>query len=420
MFYGWRIVGISVVALAFIGGATFQGLGIFFVALEREFGWSRTLLSGAFTLSRAEGAFLGPLEGYLTDRLGSRRMVLIGMAVLGIGFLLLGFVKSPVAFYVAFLIMFTGAGLGGWLPLMTAINHWFVRHRSKAMATGMTGFNVGGLLVPVLAWAIIRFGWQATAIGLAVAAWAIAIPIALVVRGRPEEYGLHPDGDLVDASGAEQALAQGASEAKDADFTLLEAMRTRAFWLITISHSLAVAAFATIAVHIVPALTDMGLSLTIAGLVVATYTFTGVVFQLVGGVLGDRFPKPPAIAIFVTIQAAGMVVAATMNTLPMVFLFAALFGAGFGGRTPLLTAIRGDYFGRKNFAVIMGSSQLVINLATMAAPLLAGYFYDVKGSYTLPFLGLAVLNLMAAVAILPVTKPNLHAVRQRSRQAVIS
>ncbi len=413
IFYGWYIVGTAVVALTVIGGATFQSMGIFFVALERDFRWSRTLLSGAFSFTRGEGALLGPIEGFLTDRLGSRRMVLIGVVILGAGFLFLSTVQAVVSFYAALLVIFLGSGLGGWLPLMAAINQWFVRHRSKAMAIGGAGFNIGGLLVPLLAWFVSFFGWRTTALGLSLLMWALAIPFSLMIRNRPEEYGLRPDGDSLPAQSG-HTPAHATSLESETNFTLGEALRTPAFWLITITHTLAVAAFNTVGVHIVPALTDMGFSLTMAGVVVATYTFTTVIFQLVGGFVGDRFAasKSIAIAVFVAIQGVSLVLIATMRTVPMVFVFAVLYGIGCGGRIPLLMAIRGDYFGRKNFATILGISQLVMNLITMAAPFLAGYLYDVLGSYTVPFLALAVLSLLAAVVILPTRKPSLSSARR--------
>lgn len=405
IFYGWRVVGASVVGLALIGGTSFQGLGIFFVALEQSFGWSRAVLSGAFSISRAEGAFLGPIEGLLTDRVGSRRMVLIGMGILGAGFLMFSQVKTPVGFYLAFLVIFSGAGLGGWIPLMTAINNWFIRHRSKAMAAGMTGFNLGGLLVPVLAWAVTTFGWRDAAIACGLIVWAMMFPLAFVVRTRPEDVGLRPlenptSGQVQDGPSLPLQAPQD-----EVSFTLKQALKTQAFWLITVAHTMSVVSVAVIAVHIVPALTDKGITLTMSGVVVATYTITAAVFQMVGGFLGDRFPKPPAIAVFIAIQGIGMVLAAAMNNLPMVFLFAILYGIGFGGRTPLLTAIRGDYFGRKNFATILGTSQLVMNLITMAAPFLAGYLFDRWGSYTAVFLGLAAMNLVGALSILPLRNP---------------
>ncbi|MBI4282462.1 MAG: MFS transporter [Chloroflexi bacterium] len=409
VFYGWRLVGITVLTMSVVSGSSFQGVGIFFVALERYFGWSRALLSGAFALSRAEGALLGPIEGFLIDHLGARRIVLIGLITLGVGLVALSFVQSIVTFYVAFLLIYAGAGLGGFLPLMTTINHWFVRRRTTAMAIGMTGFNIGGLLVPALAWAVASAGWQAASLGIGLVICALAFPIASQVRNRPAEYGLRPDGDPSPDTSAAHAntpeAMSGVAEKDDDSFTVAEALRTPAFWFITMSHGLAVASFTAVSIHIMPALTDMGMSLPMAGLVVATYTFMGVVFQLVGGFVGDRFPKPPAIAIFVGLQAAGMAIAAVMHTVPAAFLFAVLFGIGLGGRAPLLTAIRGDYFGRKNFATILGVSQLPMNIATMGTPILAGYLFDTLGSYFIAFLSLAALNFLGAIVILPARKP---------------
>ena len=129
IFYGWWIVGITVFTLTAVITPIFQGLGFFFVALEREFLWSRLVLSIPFSLSRIEGALLGPLEGYLIDRVGSRRMIIIGFIMLGIGFILFSFTTGIMSYYGSFIIIFAGAGLGGWMPLVAAINHWFNRQK---------------------------------------------------------------------------------------------------------------------------------------------------------------------------------------------------------------------------------------------------------------------------------------------------
>lgn len=417
IFYGWWLVGVTLFVLTLIITPIFQGLGFFFVALEREFRWSRAVLSLPFSFSRAEGALLGPVEGYLTDRWGSRRMILIGFAILGAGFVGFSFIQSVVSYYVTLLVIFAGAGLGGSVPLMAALNHWFVRNRAKAMGIGLIGINLGALLAPLLGRAIEVVGWRAIALGLGIAVWALAIPVASVVRNRPEEYGQRPDGDPPpDLTVTEASVGEIAPE-DEANFSVGEAVRTPAFWAIAVAHGLSAASAITIAVHIVPALTDIGMSLPMAGTVLLTYGATGAIFQLVGGFLGDRVPKPPAIAAFVVLQGMGMLVAATIHTLPGAFLFAVLFGAGLGGRAPLLTAIRGDYFGRRNFATITGVSQLPMNLIMMGAPLAAGYFFDTLGSYTVPFLGLAVLNFLGAAFMLFARKPALSAFRQRKTTA---
>jgi MFS family permease len=412
IFYGWRLVGTSMVTLALLSGTSFHGVGVFFVALVQQFGWSRTAISVDFSMGRVEGGLLGPPTGYLTDRLGTRRMVLIGLGLLGAGFVALSFTNGLPMFFGAFALVFLGNGLGGFLPLMTAINHWFRRLRTTAMAIAMTGNSLGGLLVPVLAWAIVAHGWRATALGLGLTIWAAALPLSMMVRNRPEEYGLRPDGDSGSRASAD---GERISETDDDDesFTVAEAVRTPTLWLITAVHGFSGAALSITFVHIAPHLADRGLSLPVVGSVVMTYTVIGAVSQLLAGVIGDRLPKPPLIAAFVALQGVGVVIAVNIADVTTAFIFAILFGLGIGGRTALLTAIRGDYFGRKSFATILGITQLPMNALWMTAPIIAGYLFDTTGSYTAPFLGVAALNFLAAALILAARKPALPASRSR-------
>ena len=185
-------------------------------------------------------------------------------------------------------------------------------------------------------------------------------------------------------------------------------MRTRAFWILTIVHVSSSVSIVTLALHLVPKLTDMGLSLSSAGIVVLTYTAIALPAQFVAGWFADRLPKPPVIFVFLMLQATSILVIAMADTLPMAFVFAALYGVGFGGRIPLLTAIRGEYFGRKAFATIMGLSQFPNNIAMIGAPLFAGYMFDIRGSYFIPFSTFAALNFAGAVLMLFVKKPKIE------------
>ena len=198
VFYGWWLVGIGVLMLTLMSVAVFQGLGTFLVALQREFGWSRTVLSGAFALARAEGAVVGPLEGWLIDKVGSRRMMLIGYSLMGLGFYLFSQVHSVWQFYLAFLVITLGSGLGGWLAMISLINNWFVRKRSIALATAMSGVHLGGFLVPVLALGIEFYGFRWTTFGISIFLLAIIGPVFTVLRNKPEDSGLRPDGDSTD------------------------------------------------------------------------------------------------------------------------------------------------------------------------------------------------------------------------------
>ena len=195
-FYGWKLVGLSFFILTLSSLVSFQGTGTFVVALERHFGWSRTVLSGAFALTRVQGAALGPIEGFLIDKFGPSRMVMAGFLVMGTGFVLFSLVQTAWHFYVAFVVISLGAGLGGWLAMIAAVNNWFIKHRALALSIGMSGTHVAGLLVPILALNIESFGFERVALGTGLLLLVIAVPAGLVVRNKPEEYGMVPDGDL--------------------------------------------------------------------------------------------------------------------------------------------------------------------------------------------------------------------------------
>ncbi len=401
-FYGWKLVTLSFFMLTLSSLVSFQGTGTFVVALERHFGWSRTLLSGAFALTRVQGAALGPIEGYLIDKFGPRRMVMAGFIVMGTGFVLFSLVQTAWHFYVAFVVISLGAGLGGWLAMIAAVTNWFIKHRALALSIGMSGTHVAGLLVPILASSIESFGFQRVALGTGILLLAISIPAGRLVRNYPEEYGLVPDGES--AHEKSEDAPDAAAEAEPA-FTAREALRTRAFWCISIAHIASAVPIVTLSVHLVPKLTDIGLSLPMAGVVVATYTIIALPTQFLSGYLGDKFPKPPLIFFFLSLQAVALLVIAVTTNIWGAFLFAALFGIAFGGRMPLVFSIRGEYFGRKSFATIMGMSQLPSNAMMIGAPLFAGYMFDTTGSYFVPFSFFAAFNFLGAFLILFAKKP---------------
>ena len=178
--------------LMLMSTTVFQGVGTFFVALERNFGWNRTTLSGAFALSRVEGALLGPLEGLLVDRLGTRRMVIIGYLVMGLGFIYYSQIQEIWHFYVAYLAISLGSGVGGWIAFVTLINNWFSRRRALAMSIAVSGIQLGGFLVPMLAWGIENHDFRMTSLGIGVVLIVVAVPASSLVRNRPEDVGALP------------------------------------------------------------------------------------------------------------------------------------------------------------------------------------------------------------------------------------
>ena len=425
VFYGWWLVGLSAFMLTLMSLTVFQGLGIVLVALERSYGWSRTALSGAFSLARVEGAILGPIEGVLVDRVGTRRMVLIGYTMMGLGFIWLSQIDAlgrlglfrilPFSslderllhFYGSYMFVSLGTGLGGWLALIAMVNNWFNRRRSFAMACSMSGIHLGGLLVPALAVAIEWFELSGAALGIGVFLLIIVGPAVKAIRNRPEDMGLVPDGDMNVARPDDTGNRQRATQIEDdePDFTAIQALKTPAFWMLTIAQVASSVAIVTLALHLVPKLTDTGMSPTAAAFVQQFSVLVALPAQFISGYLADRFPKTLMIAFFLALQGAGILVIALFDSVAMAYIFALMYGIGFGGRSPLTTAIRGEYFGRKAFATIMGISQFPMNIAMIFAPLFAGYMFDTTGSYIVPFTTFAALTFMGAVMMLFVRKP---------------
>ena len=421
LFYGWTLVGVAAFVMVIGTVPLFQGMTAWFVVLESHFGWTRTQLSIAFSLSRVEGSIMGPISGYLIDRLGSRRMVLIGLIIAGGGFVIMSQMQNIWHFYLAFIVMSMGVGLGTWMPMMTVLNNWFVRNRSTAMALAMEGFLVGGMvLVPVLAFAIDpdvpgRPGWRITSLAIGLFLVASAFPLSRLIRNAPEPYGQFPDGEPAARPRAAAAAANPSNE--EPDYTWQEAVRTKNFWLITMGHACSSIVIVTITVHLGPMLDDRGFSLQTIGWVVGAYTGVAAVFTLIGGYVGDRLPIRLALFAFSAVQSGAVWVLMVADTPAMAFLFSVLMGIGFGGRNPLTTSIRGVYFGRKAFASITGMSMIPMNVMLLAAPLFAGIMFDATQSYFVPMATVAIVSLAGSALFLLLGSPESAAEGRRRRAA---
>ncbi len=413
MFYGWKLAGLALLVIGLASGPVWSGVGVWVKALEMHFGWSRAQLTGAFSLAQLEGSILGPLLGYLIDRLGPRRMVFIGLVITGLGFVLFSRTNNLLTFYVSYGLIMLGTAAGSWLPLMTVVNRWFIRKRGLAMAVAAEGSPLGGLLLlPVLALAVTpsHFGGSTTALWIGMVFLALAFPISRFIRERPEGYGERADGDPSPNASMSQIEVvrtppRDIGSRDQPDFTASQAIRTSAFWLITFGHAFSSMLFATLTVHLVPMLTDQGLSLQSSANVFSAMMGVAAVFQLIGGYVGDRMETRVAIAAFGFIQAAGFTVAVFTESMPMAILFAVLFGAGFGGRNPLTVAIRAEYFGPNAFATITGISSAPMYLFMLAAPLFAAFIFDTQGSYMIAWLILGGLGSMSGVLFLLAKKP---------------
>ena len=415
-FYGWWVIA-AATFVYFLGiGSVFYGFSTFFNPMIAEFGWSRAVTSGAYSLSRLEGGIEGPIIGPLIDRFGARRLIFAGIVLCGAGFIALTLVKDALSLYLIFgLLLSLGYNTGFTHATTAATANWFVRKRSRALSLLYMGGGLGGAaIVPLLALLITHFGWRMAAVIIGVVVVVFGLPMVLVIRSRPEDKGLLPDGEVPagvgevtsrSMPGAIGAQAPSYAVSGEIDFTLKEAVRTGAFWTYAVAMMLRACILSSIVIHQIPHLVDVGISYAAASGVLGTMVLMSIPGRLVFGWLGDRFDKRRLILGASLLQAAGIFIFVNVSSLWMAYLFVAVYGIGYGGALPLAPALRGQLFGRKIFATVGGISAAINAVTGVAAPVLAGYLYDVSGSYSVAFYALMALILLSGFAFLMIRYP---------------
>ncbi|MEX2376349.1 MAG: MFS transporter [Dehalococcoidia bacterium] len=400
VFYGWWIVASGFLVQLLNGSLLFHSFTAYFVFLQAEFGWSRTVLAGAFSMTRVESGLLGPIEGWLIDRFGPRAVMRVGIVLFGSGFILLSRIDSIVGFYLAFAILAFGSALSGFLPVSAAVANWFARRRATAMGIMMTGMGFGGLLVPIVTWSLTSFGWRETAFGSGILVLAVGLPAVQLMRHHPEQYGYLPDGEPMTPEQAEQPREAFTG------LTARQALRTSSFWFLSLGHSVALLIVGAAMVHQIPHMVEgVGLSIQTAGIVVAFLMAMVIIGQLAGGPIGDRFEKRYVVAGCMLGHSIALVIFALATNLIAVVAFALLHGLAWGIRGPLLNSIRADYFGRTAFATIMGFSSLIIMGGMTIGPLFAGAMADWLGDYRISFIVLAVATALGSLLFLMARPP---------------
>ncbi len=408
VFYGWWIV-LAALGIQMLSSALWmQSYGAYNKLLQEDFGWSATVVAGAFALTRVESGLLGPLQGWMIDRFGPRAILQIGFVAFGLGFILFGQIDSILGFYLTFFLIAVGSSLAGHATVIVPLVHWFDRHRAKAVALSQIGFSAGGLTVPLVIIALETFGWRATAFASGILVIAVGLPLAQIFRQRPDDYGQLPDGEPHPTleEGNSASLASTPSSRDTRDFTAREAMRTRAFWFISIGHGCALLTVGAVMVHMVPHLVQsLGMSLAEAGGFIALLTAFQMIGQIAGGYLGDKFDKRVICALCLAGHATGLLFLAYATDVSMVIAFTLLHGLAWGMRGPMMTAMRADYFGASSFGTIMGFSSMIVMLGMMSGPVVAGFMADRTGSYESGFTVLALGSLVGSFFFLAAVQP---------------
>ena len=409
VFYGWWIVAAGFLNQAFAAALLQRAFGSYSVLLRQEFGWSKTELAAAASMQQLENGMLGPLQGWFVDRFGPRLSMRLGVAAFGIGFLLFSRVQTLSQFYAAFLLMALGSNFGGFFPLSVATVNWFNKKRSRALSILQMGMALGGLLIVVVVWALEAFGWRQVAFVSGILVLAVGLPVTQVVRRRPEDHGMHVDGEAPEAVPADAtpgAAAARRAEAEGPEFTLRQAMATPAFWLISLGHASALLIVVALNQHLSLYITeDLGYSLVFAGTIQTILTASQLIGIALSGVLGDMWDKRWIAVGCMICHTAGLLLLAHTNTTLLLSTGATIHGVAWGLRGPLMNGIRADYFGRKSFGAILGVSSMLVTVGTIFGPLFAGFLADRTGSYELGFTILAILSGIGSIFFVVARRP---------------
>jgi len=415
IFYGWWIVLATAILNFFAGGTFYYGFTVFFNPIRNAFGWTAAVTSIAFVLQRLESGVLGPIAGFLVDRVGPRKLMLCGWSVIGLGFLLMSRINSLWTFYSSFLVMAIGFSFSSSIVTNAAVANWFIRKRSRALTFMYVGFGACGVLAPLLALSISQFGWRTSLTMVGIALWVIAVPLCSVIRHKPSQYGYLPDGEtrmeidestnMTNPNSSSEVVGQ-TSDFSATDFTAKAALRTRAFWLFTFVLFFQHMGTSAVMVHIVPYLESVGVPTRTAATAVAGMTLCSLIGRLGFGLLGDFANKRYLIAIALIFQTIGLFIFSfiDMNSVWLLIPFLFTYAPGYGGVIPLRPALQADYFGIRSFGTIMGLMAIIQLPSGLASPIIAGWVFDVMGSYRLAWQIFA-LATVPAIPLMLLAKP---------------
>jgi len=398
IFYGWWVVLASFISGLYVAGAIFYSFTAFIDPLVAEFGWSYTQISLASSLRGLEMGIFAPIVGILLDRYGPRRIMMVGMSIIGLSLVWLSFIQSLVTFYGCFLLLAFGAGGCTSVVVMSAVANWFRKKVGLAMGIAVCGFGASGLLVPVVVKLIEVFGWRNAFLYLGIGAWMIAIPLSMIIRNRPEDYGMLPDGETVTANdfGVRR-------EEPEADISFGQALKNRSFLLIVSAEWIRMMTVGTVITHVMPYLTSIGIPRSMAGFISAGIPLCSMIGRFGFGWIGDYRDKRYMIAIGLGMMGLGLILFLNLHDSPgIVLVFLLTFAPGYGGGMSLRGAIIREYFGRAAFGKMVGLTMGVSSVAGIIGPTLGGWVFDTFNSYAPLWVGFAVLNLTGIVLILMV------------------
>jgi MFS family permease len=395
-FYGWWIVAGAFILLFCASGSHFYAFPVFFEAIIKDMGWSRAETAATLSISMFINGVTGIIVGSLIRQIGIRKIMICGSIVAGIGFLLLSSVTRLWQFYVYYgFILSIGIGSIALVPNLTAVENWFQQKRSTALGIANAGIGTGGaVMAPLAAWLISRYDWQTAFLFLATMVTVIGISVSAIIMRNPTERELS------------QEEHQGKTDKLQVEgVTLHAALRSRAFWCISVGVFLWAFAYSTGVVHQVAYAVDMGIDKVAAAGAVGLLAAFSIPGRLGFGRLGDIIDKRYLFMIGTSLQLLAYIVLMRTNSTGMLYIYAFLIGINVGGMSPILPGLLADHFGHKYFGTIYGVAVLFLTMGNVVGPIFGGWIFDNTGRYFTAFLTASLLSFVAVIIVYLSGKP---------------
>ena len=414
IFFGWYMVVASVLTNTIFSAAYFQGFGVLILPIERAFGWDRWVISAAMSLRQLESGIVSPAVGFLLDRFSARKLIFWSAVISGFGFIGLGFTASIATFFLWFVIISLGAsGVSHAVTWPVIISRWFRRKRGLATGLAVTGPIFGSPIVILNTQIEQAYGWRVV---LFVYGGLILLGVTLLsmlVRDRPEPYGLRPDGDPPEERSAENETVQSLCRA-DPGLTFRAVLRTKEFWLFTSYLSGTFAINSAVQGHMIPYFQqDIGLSAAWAAVVMSMVFIISGIGRIGGGYLLDRVDYRLVLAIVAAMMGLGLLylqvlgAKSVLETLP----FALMFGVSFGCLVPMRGTVGSIMFGTRAIGKVLGLLQGGPIAAGVVGPMVMGMIFDLHGNYSAAIWGLIVISAFMIPLSLAMASPAALAIR---------
>ena len=392
VYYGWIVVA-GVFFMVAVSCGSFYSFGVFFVPIMEEFGWARGVISGVLFVSGITYAVTVPLIGSIADRFGYKWISIITAGLMGLGFVLGSRVQTVWQMYL-FIGLLQGIGACAAIPLpLSLITNWFVRRQGLALGIASAGIGTGAATLPLMVTSIeTQLGWRTAMFVVGVLILLIYIPIALFVMRLPES-------DYVAAhEGTPQDDTNHVSDSDNLAISLSQALKTSQFWALFGIFGFCILCLGLIITHLVPYARDTGISPMSAAGLLTTMGLCSIAGRLTAGFLSDRVGANRVLFCGLFFQGVMILWLSRMSSLGVFYFFAFLFGIAYGGNLVMIPRLTASIFGVKYMGAIYGSLSVADGIGFAIGPVLAGYFFDLSGSYNDAFLITAV-GVFIAVAL---------------------